>query len=438
MKFCRICASIVFTLFFTTASAQLWNSISLNDLPAKVSNNAVCGYQSNSHFYVYSFSGIDSSKVPSGINLNSYKYSSSFDTWTSIPPLPNGLSRIAASASLVRDKIYIIGGYHVAQNGNETSLSHVHIFDPESDQYLSDGSNTLIPIDDHVQVVWRDSLIYVITGWSNSNNVSAVQVYNPSTDSWAFANNLPDPSYRVFGAAGTIVEDTIYYIGGAGNWNGSTFPLIPEVRIGIIDPNNPLMISWQSMVDSNAAIYRAAAFTYNNKAHWLGGGKNSYNYDGIAYDGSGLVEASDLIRYFDTQAQGIGIFGNCKTIPVMDLRGIGVDNANDGSLFMYVIGGMDSLAEVTSKGNVYSILNLGGSEVLEESDPIATYGLNGISIKVPDDGFQLMDVMGRQIKQVDNSESMYFLPFQMYKTGVYTLLYRDALGRVSSEKLIMF
>jgi|GEM_PF-5619179 len=39
--------------------------------------------------------------------------------------------------------------------------------------------------------------------------------------------------------------------------------------------------------------YRMAATSVENEAYWLGGSNNTYNYNGIAYDGSGGVPTSN-------------------------------------------------------------------------------------------------------------------------------------------------
>ncbi len=103
--------------------------------------------------------------------------------------------KIASAASVVKGKIYIIGGYHVFPDGHEKSSSKIHIYDPALNQYLENGADLPTPIDDHVQAVWNDSLIYVISGWSDSLIVNLVQVYNPGSH-WHYASSFPDePGY---------------------------------------------------------------------------------------------------------------------------------------------------------------------------------------------------------------------------------------------------
>jgi hypothetical protein len=97
------------------------------------------------------------------------------------------------------------------------------------------GTDLPIPTDDHVQCVWRDSLIYIITGWSNTGNIPNVQIYDPANDTVLSGTPIPNSDdYKAFGASGVIIGDTIYYAGGVNDsW---IFTIQPRLRKGIINP----------------------------------------------------------------------------------------------------------------------------------------------------------------------------------------------------------
>lgn len=314
--------------------AQNWEITELAPMPERVTNSAVCEGFSAEGSFVYSFAGIDTSLAHEGIHLRSFRYHVETDTWDTIPNLPDDEGKIAPSASRVGNIIYIIGGYHVAANGNETSSSKVHRFDVAANQYLTDGTDIPIPIDDQVQAVWRDSLIYVVTGWSNTGNVTDVQIYDPSIDSWSVGTSVPVPNYyRVFGASGTIVGDTIYYFGGAGN--GGSFPARREVRKGIISPNNPTEIEWSHFeFDEEVKGYRNACTESFGNIHWLGGSDRTYNFDGLAYFGGSVVSPIGRNLTFHHES---GIWNSDTTLDLpMDLRGLG--DISDS--VKYIVGGM--------------------------------------------------------------------------------------------------
>jgi hypothetical protein len=312
----------------------------LEPLPEPVTNNAVCSGYSNGKPFIYSFGGIDTSKSHDGIHLKSWRYNIEDGVWESLPDLPDTLGKIASGASYMNGIIYIVGGYHVLANGSEISSRLVHRFDCETSQYLSNASDLPVAIDDHVQSVWRDSLLIALTGWSNNNNVAWLQAYNPKNDTWISSLQLWDfPKFNSFGASGTIVGDTLYYFGGAASTAG--FPIQPYLREGIINPNDVSNISWSlASVDAQHALYRSTAINIDGVPTWIGGGANTYNYDGIAYDGTGGVEpSSNLIQWEDDSM----FVNNCIGAPV-DLRG-SAWFPERGEL--YIVGGMGAAQQVS-------------------------------------------------------------------------------------------
>jgi hypothetical protein len=330
-------------LSFTNAQTG-WTWTELSAMPKRISNNAVVEGFVGNNAYVYSFSGIDSTKTLQGINLGSYKYDVQNDTWETIGPLPDTLGKIAAGASYVNGKIYILGGYHVLANGGEVSSDKVHIYDPTTDTYLSDGAPIPLAIDDHVQCVWRDSLIFVVTGWSNTGNKKDVQIYDTYNNTWQAGTDIPyNNDYLAFGASGTIIGDTIIYNGGVRG--GVSFSSVAKTRIGIINPTDPTQITW-SLADDNpgAAGYRMACSQHENRAFWIGGGGVAYNYDGLAYSNGSGVEPLERILQFKNDTylfdEGLGTpFG------IMDLRGI----AKISETEWIICGGMEPGQVVTNK-----------------------------------------------------------------------------------------
>jgi N-acetylneuraminic acid mutarotase len=324
-------------------------------MPERVANNATTQATVGGIPYVFSFSGIDFTKECGSNHLKSFRYNTVADEWEFIAPLPDPMGgKIAAGASTVKNKIYIIGGYHVNDMCSEVSSKKVHIYDPETNEYLPDGVNIPKAIDDHIQVVWRDSLIFVVTGWSNTNNVTNVQIYNPTKDEWMTGKSIPSHSqWRVFGGSGTIIGDTLYYAGGAGNWNGSTFPPTTTLRKGFINPNDPTDILWVGVTSPLAKGYRMGASDYNGSAVWIGGSDETYNFDGIAYNGSGGVPPLDRIKTYNPQTGQITDIDGF--IPkIMDLRGVAKISDNE-----YIIaGGMEENQEVTNRTFLITIDNL--------------------------------------------------------------------------------
>lgn len=426
-----IIAFFISTLSLSFNHAQTgWTWTELSAMPKRISNNAVVeGFVGNNSF-VYSFSGIDSTKTHQGINLGSYKYDVQNDSWSTISPLPDTMGKIAAGASFVNGKIYIIGGYHVLANGGEVSSDKVHVYDPSTDAFESDGTPIPVPIDDQVQCVWRDSLIYSITGWSNTGNKPNVQIYNPYTDAWQVGTSVPNNnSYLSFGASGTIIGDTIIYNGGV---SGSfSFASRNYTRIGVIDPSNPTQITW-SLADDNpgAAGYRMGCSNYNNRAFWIGGAGVAYNYDGLAYSNGVGVEPLERILQFKNDTylydEGLGTpFG------IMDLRGI----ARISDTEWIICGGMESGQSVTNR--TFKI----------EIDPIAArIEDQGLSLKIyPNpatdfisleagnigNNFIIFDLMGRDLLSGKITSNQ--IGINNIQAGVYFFVVKNENGDILSK-----
>lgn len=335
---------MLFVLLSNLSIAQNWRLNEVGTLPAKVTNNAVCeGFVGNTPF-IYSFGGVDESKLYSGIHLKAFRFNTATQKSERIPDLPDTLGKVAAGASRVKDKIYIIGGYHVFSNGSERSSNKVHRYDPAINQYLTDGSPIPLAIDDHVQAVWRDSLIYVITGWSDKANVPDVQIYDPAKDVWTVGTTTPDThQFKSFGASGIIKGDTIYYFGGASM--GKNYPIQNQLRIGVINPENPAEIEWSIQVPNEQIVgYRMACTVIGHEVQWLGGSEVTYNYNGIAYNKTGGVPLANRVISLNTRNSGFELTQTRNGGIPMDLRGIGAVGAT-----RYLMGGMLEGQKVTNK-----------------------------------------------------------------------------------------
>ena len=234
----------------------------------------------------------------------SFKYAFSSDSWSEIDTIPDEVANIAAGASYVKGKIYLFGGYTVLSNNSEISSDKVHVYNPVTDEFEADAASIPIPIDDHVQCVYKDSLIYLVTGWSNTSNKPFVQIFNPSLNEWSVGTNVPgNIFFTAFGASGTIIGDTLYYHGGAA---GQSFNARKFMRKGFINPDDPTDITWEQMEDAPGMTgYRSACSSTGNLVFWVGGSGVSYNYDGVAYNGSGGVDPS--ARIFALQFDALSI-----------------------------------------------------------------------------------------------------------------------------------
>ncbi len=333
--------SIVFFLGCSNPKNHPLNVTVVGQAPEAVTNNAVVGATIKGQDLIYSFGGLDSTKLYSGITKHSYRYNITKKTWIQLPDVPDSLPKIASAASRIKDTIYILGGYYVFADGHEVSSNKVHRFNIKTNTFLTDGAPIPIPIDDHVQAVWRDSLIFVVTGWSQKENRPNVQIYNPTTNEWTVGKSLPNNhQFKAFGAQGVFLKDTLFYFGGAAM--GKNYPIQYRLVKGVVNPKNPSDIKWQkNLLETRFSSYRLAATLVKNQPHFIGGSSVTYNYNGVAYNKTGGVNPhmSDFY-YFNNK-----IYKNFNSLLPMDLRGLA--SVNDSVKYIY--GGMEKGQKVSNK-----------------------------------------------------------------------------------------
>lgn len=425
--------------------AQSWEITEVGTLPEAVSNNAVVEGVVNGVPYIYSFSGIDLSKIFSGVHLKAWRFNTQNGQTESLPSLPDNMGKIGVGISRLDNTIYIMGGYSVLSNGNEITSNKVHRFDMVSNSYLPDGQQIPVPTDDHVQAVWRDSLIYVVTGWNNTTNIPNVQIYNPSTDTWQAGTSVPNNfNYTAFGASGVIIQDTIFYFGGAAAIfpTGNPFPIQTRLRKGVINPDNPTEITWtmdQFAADVNG--YRMGATTVGERAFWLGGSGTTYNFNGIAYNNTGGVPPLNRSLYFDPATAEWAISFH-DPIP-MDLRGVG--SVNDST--KYLMGGM--LANQTVSDKVFRLTWKEGLTSVEQT-PIRQSAIQlfpnpaneQLTIELTENyphktPLTLLNTQGQIVQTIaiaSNTTTLTIAVGQL-NNGIYLLQYFNDEGGVETQKI---
>ncbi len=413
--------ALFITFYGHSQTAWTWTELDL--MPKRISNNAVAFGSDNDYDYVFSFGGIDSTKIHSGITKQAFRYNLGTSTWDEIAPLPFTLSNIASGASTVKNIIYIIGGYHVEESDSEISSNEIIRYDPSTNSYLPNGAEIPVPIDDHVQCVWRDSLIYVVTGWSNVTNVPNVQIYNPALDNWTAGASTPNNNlFKAFGASGEIIGDTIYYYGGAST--GFNFPAQKRLRKGVINAANPVEITWTELGEGPNTLYRSAALTTANSIFWVGGSATSFNFDGIAYNGSGGVSPLTQISRYD-HTTGNWFAGEGAPYGVMDLRGV----AQTTPTTWVICGGMEEDQEVSQRTFLLTYDPVVGSINTENKQSQITIIDNSIVLSEPAKQIALYSLDGKFVQEISLNDLQ--LPIDL--KGAYIINVHFDNGMVSKK-----
>jgi hypothetical protein len=268
--------------------SDAWDVARGPDLPLAVANNAVAAATVHGRPWLFSFLGLESGRDYRAITTRAFALDVEHARWESLPDVPGRAGRLAATAQAVGDRVYVFGGYEVAADGKETTSPATDIYIAPERRYAR-GADQPVPLDDSVSGVWRDRLIYLVSGWSTNRTVPAVQAYDPTADRWFAAT--PIPGTPVFGHAGGLIDNTIVYCGGARMLGGTPkYGISHECYRGDINPGDPASITWRAIpAHPGAPRYRAAAGPVRTAATtgimFVGGTANPYNYNGTGYDG---------------------------------------------------------------------------------------------------------------------------------------------------------
>jgi N-acetylneuraminic acid mutarotase len=300
-------------------------------LPQPITNNAVAAIEIDGRVSVFSFAGMDSTKLWRGVTNVAYRWDTGDAVWREIEPVP-GPGRLASTAQVIGGRIYMLGGYTVAEDGSEKSLPDVAIYDPVAESW-SRGADIPVPTDDAVSGVWHGQRIVLVSGWHDSGNIRDVQTYDPATNIWTATT--PIAGNPVFGHTGAITGDHIVYVDGtAVVERRPRFQIDTASWVGTIDAVDPANVVWTPAAPHpGPPLYRAAAAVIGSYALFIGGTDNPYNYDGIGYDGA----PSEPIRQLLAYAPELDIWDTMSALPVatMDHRNAGVAGGR-----IFVVGGM--------------------------------------------------------------------------------------------------
>lgn len=131
------------------------------------------------------------------------------DTWNARAPLPEAIGALGMAA--LDGQIYAVGGA-TSHLGGPASHS-VHAYDPVSDTWAE--RDPLPTAREHLAVVASNDRVFAVGGRANGDEgdqyASAVEAYDPVSDTWEALSPLPTPRG---GFAGAFVEGQLIFIGG--------------------------------------------------------------------------------------------------------------------------------------------------------------------------------------------------------------------------------
>ncbi|MEL7449809.1 MAG: galactose oxidase [Pseudomonadota bacterium] len=328
----------------TEARAPKIPVTSLAPLPEPLSNNAVALLPTADGDVLVSALGLRAGKSWADTTSGAWMLDAGAQKWRRLPDVPGDEGRLAAAAVAAAGRVFIIGGYTVAEDGAEKSIETLHALDPATGEYerLADMP---VPVDDAVLVARDERWLYLVSGWHDTGNVNLVQLYDIENDRWRQATPYPGPA--VFGHAGGLVDATLVICDGVtiavyAN-DKRSFEASPACYRGEIDAADPARIDWYAMPrHPGAPLYRMAAAGVPDARQvvFAGGSDNPYNYDGLGYNGS-PSQPSDLAFAWNVDERRWQEIGRLATA-TMDHRALLV--SGDG---LVIVGGMRAGQQVS-------------------------------------------------------------------------------------------
>jgi N-acetylneuraminic acid mutarotase len=177
-------------------------------------------------------------------------YDPATDTWTRKADMPT--ARYHAAACVVDGRIYVSGGatkWGLA-SGNFSCVPTVEVYDPATDTWTQASDMPRVRMTHSSSVV--AGKMYIIGGGDPERQpgdmtFSTVDVYDPATDIWTTAADFPNPRGE---HTSTVVDGKIYAIGGDIGPGAAPLSIVDEYDPGLPDnissvsPAGKLLTTW--------------------------------------------------------------------------------------------------------------------------------------------------------------------------------------------------
>jgi uncharacterized repeat protein (TIGR01451 family) len=175
---------------------------------------------------LYAFGGFDSHGPNGGDVANTYVYNPDNNTWLSRADIISGTRSLAGAARL-NDKIYLVGG--TSSTGTMASTA-VNVYNPTTNSWsnaapLNDGMHS-----PGVAVLPDANWLYVIGGGIQWYSMVGGQIYDPAANAWSYLNDIYS-DYARAGAGLVYVAGRLLLAGGTDQSYGLTTNKVESYRL---------------------------------------------------------------------------------------------------------------------------------------------------------------------------------------------------------------
>jgi len=263
--------------------------------------------------------------VAHGATAATEEYDPATDTWTRRADMPT--ARFGHSAAAVDGIIYAIGG---GRGGPE--LSTVEAYNPATDMWTT-KADMPTPRGLLGSIVVVDGKIYVIGGMfgetvADNRALSAVEAYDPATDTWTKKANMPT---AIMDVGACVVDGRIYVTGGFPAW-----PQNASDALSTVEVYDPVTDTWTQTSDMPMGRWGHSASVVAGKMYIVGGMNSAM----IRREVEGEIEADELLELFpivDVYDTATDTWTTAADLPTSRFKGRHAAAVVDGKI--YTIGG---------------------------------------------------------------------------------------------------
>ncbi|MFC1628283.1 Kelch repeat-containing protein, partial [Gemmatimonadota bacterium] len=185
--------------------------------------------------------------ISGGLSISSIAISGRWDSETSMPT-----ARFTPASAVINGKLYVVGGELTSGVGS----SALEVYDPASDSWESLASMPLSKQSMTPGVI--DGKLYVVGGErSGFNYIRELEVYDPLTDTWATRSMMAVARKH---AAGGVIDGKLYIAGG---WTTTS--------VGALEVYDPSTDTWETKTAMPTPRAQAHTGIINGKLYVAGG-----------------------------------------------------------------------------------------------------------------------------------------------------------------------
>ncbi len=217
------------------------------------------------------------------------------DFWVAKAPIPSSSSGL--DSVVLNGKVYVIGTNLTTQGASADTNSN-YMYDPATNTWTQKAPMPYFEVD--FGLTTYQGQIYVIGGWWFVPT-AAIQVYNPTTDSWSNSTELQLPVAEGFLSAVTV-NGKIYVMGGA--FTGLAVP-IPYGINEVYDPNSN---TWNTLAKMPSPVIGFAMTAVGDKIYVMGGSTNETQIYDIQTNTWSFGSPIPVTTSYSVAAETTGVF----------------------------------------------------------------------------------------------------------------------------------